>query len=57
MVNRHGRILHFGGQFSELLLKNLDSLFNLIQQLQPGPGPSAPANGTHIEQGAEAPQQ
>ena len=32
-------------------------LFNLIQLLQPDPGASAPAKGTHIERGAEAPQQ
>src|SRR5210317_57003 len=35
MVNRHGRVLHFSGQFSEILLKNLDSLFNLSQLFLP----------------------
>ena len=43
--------------FFAIILVLSVALFNLIQQFQPGPGPSAPANGTHIEQGAEAPQQ
>jgi hypothetical protein len=32
-------------------------LFNLIQQFQPVPDPSAPATDVQTEQGAEAPQQ
>ena len=43
--------------FFAIILVLSVALFNLIQQFQPGPGPSAPANGTHIEQGTEAPQQ
>lgn len=43
--------------FFAIILVLSVALFNLVQQLQPGPGPSAPANDIHTEQGAGAPQQ
>jgi len=43
--------------FFAIILVLSVALFNLVQQLQPVPGPSAPASDIHTEQGAEAPQQ
>ncbi len=43
--------------FFAIILVLSVALFNLVQQLQPGPGPSVPANDIRTEQGAEAPQQ